>query len=170
MLRRLSGLPFGGSTPTCEKWDFVTDNVVNVTDRVYVRSPSVSQPVREKLPIDSGVGRGERTCAFLLVVRPFGRGARCQWRPHWIALARVIQYSHGAARSETCGERAMLPTVGHNSAPLRWMLLARDSHIKTPRRAYVTWGADACQPQKHSHPPSQPHSLACVLISWGAPS
>ena len=46
VLRRLSGLPFGGSTPRCEKRDlFVTDQCRerDVTDRVYVRAPSASE-------------------------------------------------------------------------------------------------------------------------------
>ena len=78
MPRRLSGPPFGGPTPRCERRNFVTDNVGSVIDHVYVRVPRAN----EKGAHPWFGRRGERTrVAFCLIVRPVGRSARCQWSP-----------------------------------------------------------------------------------------
>ena len=62
MPRRLSGSPFGGPTPRCERRNLVTDNVGSVIDRVYVRVPRAS----EKGAYPWFERRGERTRGFLL--------------------------------------------------------------------------------------------------------
>ena len=86
MPRRLSGPPFGGPTPRCERRNFVTDNVGSVIDRVYVRFPLASQNEASHWKRR----RVERTCGFLLDRAT--RWSQCSLSVETpvIALVRVI--------------------------------------------------------------------------------
>ena len=86
MPRRLSGPPFGGPTPRCERRNFVTDNVGSVIDRVYVRVPRANE---KGAPPWFG-RRGERTCGFVLDRAT--RWSQCSLSVETpvIALVRVI--------------------------------------------------------------------------------
>ena len=86
MPRRLSGPPFGGPTPRCERRNFVTDNVGSVIDRVYVRFPLASQSEASHWKRC----RVERTRGFLLDRATLWSQCSLSVETPVIALVRVI--------------------------------------------------------------------------------